>query len=56
MRILPMKSNFFDRLFIGLVVMFGAHLLWVRFIEQFIPLHIATFGCLVFLVVLLIYG
>ncbi len=56
MRILPIKTNFFDRIFIGLVIMFGAHLLWVRFIEQYIPLLAATVGCLFFLVLLLIYG
>ncbi|HSV32368.1 MAG TPA: hypothetical protein VLH40_10190 [Atribacteraceae bacterium] len=56
MRILPMETNFFDRLFIGIVVMFGTHLLWVRFLEQFVPLLAATVGSLVFLILLLIYG
>jgi len=56
MRILPMKTNLFDRIFIGAVVMFGVHLFWVRFIEQFVPLYVATIGCLIFLVTLIITG
>ena len=55
MRILPMKTNLFDRIFIGAVVMFGLHLLGTlrRAIH---PLYVATIGSLIFLVTLIITG
>ncbi|MDK2897262.1 MAG: hypothetical protein PWP04_1382 [Candidatus Atribacteria bacterium] len=56
MRILPMKTNLFDRIFIGLVVMFGGHLLWVRFVEAYLPLYVCTVVTLAFLIALLING
>ncbi len=56
MRILPFKSNLWDRIFIGVVIMFAVHLLWVRFIEQFVPLYVATVGTLIFLGTLIITG
>lgn len=56
MRILPFRSNLWDRIFIGVVIMFAVHLLWVRFVEKFLPLTVATVGTLFFLVLLVITG
>jgi predicted small integral membrane protein len=39
---LPIKTNAFDRGFIGVVCFIAIHLLWMRFIESFIPLWVAT--------------
>ena len=39
---LPMETNLFDRIFIGVVCFVAIHLLWMRFIEQYIPLAVAT--------------
>ncbi|HEY66448.1 MAG TPA: DUF2160 domain-containing protein [Caldilineae bacterium] len=39
---LPMETNLFDRIFIGVVLFVAIHLLWMRFIEQYIPLTVAT--------------
>lgn len=55
-RILPFRSNLWDRIFIGVVIMFAVHLLWVRFVEKFLPLTVATVGTLFFLVLLVITG
>jgi predicted small integral membrane protein len=37
-----METNLFDRIFIGVVCFVAIHLLWMRFIEQYIPLAVAT--------------
>ena len=39
---LPIRTNTFDRFFIGAVVFVAIHLLWMRFIEAYVPLYIAT--------------
>ena len=39
---LPIDTNTFDRYFISVVVLVAFHLLWMRFIEEFIPLFVAT--------------
>lgn len=39
---LPIKTNAFDRVFISVVVLVAFHLLWMRFIEQYLPLEVAT--------------
>lgn len=39
---LPIVTNGFDRVFIGVVCFVAIHLLWMRFIEQSLPLWIAT--------------
>jgi len=38
---LPFETNLFDRIFIGVVVYIGAHLLWMRFLEQFVTIRVA---------------
>jgi predicted small integral membrane protein len=39
---LPIITNAFDRIFIGTVIFVAIHLLWMRFIEAYIPLFVAT--------------
>ncbi|WP_027132467.1 DUF2160 family membrane protein [Geminicoccus roseus] len=39
---LPIKTNAFDRGFIGVVLGIFLHLLWMRFLEQAIPLWVCT--------------
>ncbi len=40
---LPIDTNWFDRIFISVVLYVAIHLLWMRFIEpQDVPLWIAT--------------
>ena len=39
---LPIHTNAFDRGFIGVVLFIAIHLFWLRFVEQFLPLYVAT--------------
>ncbi|OSQ49432.1 DUF2160 family membrane protein [Thalassospira alkalitolerans] len=39
---LPINTNTFDRVFIAVVLFVALALLWMRFIEPFAPLWIAT--------------
>lgn len=39
---LPIDTNTFDRYFISVVLLVAIHLLWMRFVEEFIPLFVAT--------------
>jgi predicted small integral membrane protein len=39
---LPIRTNLFDRVFIGTVVFVAIHLLWMRFLEGLLPLYVAT--------------
>ena len=43
---LPMETNLFDRFFISAVVLVAIHLLWMRFLESYIPLWVATVICI----------
>lgn len=43
---LPIKTNAFDRGFISVVILIFVHLLWMRFIEPYVPLWVATVLCL----------
>lgn len=56
MRIFPFKTNLWDRFFYGISIMFALHLIWVRFLEQYVPLYVATLGSLIFLAILVITG
>ncbi|MFB0545274.1 MAG: DUF2160 family membrane protein [Anaerolineae bacterium] len=42
---LPLETNLFDRFFISVVVLVAIHLLWMRFLENSIPLWVATVIC-----------
>jgi predicted small integral membrane protein len=39
---LPIETNAFDRVFIGIVVFVALHLFWMRFLEAHLPLYVAT--------------
>lgn len=39
---LPIKTNAFDRVFISVVLFIAIHLLWMRFLEAYLSLWIAT--------------
>jgi predicted small integral membrane protein len=39
---LPIETNWFDRFFIGVMGHVALNLLWMRFLEAFIPLIVAT--------------
>lgn len=39
---LPIHTNLFDRVFISIVVLVAIHLIWLRFLEAFLPLILAT--------------
>ena len=39
---LPIRTNLFDRIFIGVVVFVAIHLFWMRFLETYISLYVAT--------------
>ena len=38
---LPIKTNWFDRLFIGTISFVAIQLIWMRFIENFASINIA---------------
>ena len=39
---LPIYTNTFDRWFISIVCLIAIHLLWMRFLEAYLPIEIAT--------------
>jgi len=39
---LPIRTNLFDRIFIGVVIFVAIHLFWMRFLEAHISLYAAT--------------
>ena len=38
---LPIKTNWFDRLFIGIISFVAIQLFWMRFIETYVSINIA---------------
>jgi predicted small integral membrane protein len=53
---LPIETNWFDRLFIGLIGHVALNLLWMRFLEPSLPLFIGTFIGIVWIVVVVRWG
>ena len=53
---LPIETNAFDRVFISVVCLVAIHLLWMRFIEAFLPLWIATILTLILAVIIIRRG
>ncbi len=49
---LRIETNLFDRIFVGVVVMVAIHLLWMRFLELYLPLSIATILSAILIVVI----
>lgn len=39
---LPIRTNLFDRYFISVVILIALHLMWMRFLEEHIPLTVCT--------------
>ena len=39
---LPMATNLFDRVFISIMLFVAINLLWMRFLEAFLPLWLAA--------------
>ena len=38
---LPIKNNWFDRLFIAVITFIGIQLLWMRFVEEFAAIEVS---------------
>ncbi|GAB4536731.1 MAG: hypothetical protein Kow0063_22590 [Anaerolineae bacterium] len=53
---LPIETNAFDRVFISVVCFVAVHLLWMRFLEAYLPLWIATILSLVLAVFIVSRG
>ena len=53
---LPIKTNTWDRFFISVVCFVAIHLLWMRFVEQFIPLLVATVLSIILAVIIIWRG
>jgi predicted small integral membrane protein len=53
---LPMDTNWFDRFFIGLITHVALNLLWLRFLEQSIPLIVATILGIIWIIVVMKWG
>ena len=39
--ILPIKTNWFDRLFISVITFIGIQFLWMRFVEEFAAIEVS---------------
>ena len=53
---LPLDTTTGDRVFISVVVLFAIHLLWMRYVEEYLPLEVAFGISLVIAVVILKWG
>ena len=53
---LPIQTNWFDRLFISIVLWIALSLFWMRFLEQSLPLWIANVIALVVAVLIIRKG
>ncbi len=53
---LPIPTNWFDRLFIGVMGHVALNLLWLRFLEASVPLLAGTILGLVWIVVVIVWG
>lgn len=53
---LPIHTNTFDRCFISVVLYVAIHLLWMRFVEAYAPLWIATILSLILAVIIVRRG
>jgi predicted small integral membrane protein len=53
---LPFKNNAFDRGFISVVCLIAIHLFWMRYVESFLPIGIATVISIIWSYILFRYG
>ena len=50
---LPIKTNWFDRLFIGVIIFIAIQLVWMRFIEGFLCINFSiTLGILLLIYII----
>ena len=50
---LPIKTNWFDRLFIGVIIFIAIQLVWMRFIEVFLSINFSiTLGILLLIYII----
>ena len=50
---LPIKTNWFDRLFIGVIIFIAIQLVWTRFIEVFLSINFSiTLGILLLIYII----
>ncbi len=53
---LPFPTNTFDRVFISVVCFVAISLLWMRFVEAFIPLFVAAILSAILAVIIIRWG
>ena len=53
---LPIMTSTFDRVFISIVCFVAINLLWFRFVEAYLPIHVATAICLLVAFIILKWG
>jgi predicted small integral membrane protein len=53
---LPFDTNPFDRVFVSVILLVAIHLLWMRFLEEYITLTVATILTLVLAVIIFLRG
>lgn len=53
---LPIETNTFDRIFISAILFVAIHLLWMRFVEAYLSLYVATTLSLILAVVIVRRG
>ena len=56
MKILPFKTTFSDRLYIGFLLSVLINLLWLRFLEDKLSVRFAWVSCVILVLILLKYG
>jgi predicted small integral membrane protein len=47
MGFLPIVTDRGDRVFISVIIGIAIHLLWLRFLEQWLPIGVATILCII---------
>jgi len=53
---LPFDTNPFDRVFVSIMLTVAIHLLWMRFLEEYIALTVATILTLILTVIIVVRG
>ncbi len=53
---LPIPTNWFDRLFIGVIGHVALNLLWLRFLEVSVPLLVGTILGVAWIVIVMLWG
>ncbi len=53
---LPITTSAFDRVFISIVCFVAINLLWFRFVEAFLPIHVATVISLLLAFIIIKWG